>query len=575
MPPNSLPPKLRTLLAVRVSTLGQGIDGDSPEAQIEQGELYAPRHNMEIVMILQYLESASKEQQPMQEVINYCKKHKGEIDVVLIKSIDRFTRAGSTVYDQLKEQLEPLGVMLVDMYGVIGAQKVNTLEHLGQEYRWSVYSPTRKTELLEAERAKDEVRDILSRMIGSEIRYTQIGYWSRGARYGYKTKKIETTNGKRTILTSDGDKAKIIRMMYEERAAAVLSDDEIAKKMNDMGFRTPIKVVRDKKDRTKIVSRTGNKLMTGKLLRTYIKQTIYAGVNTEKWTGDKPVKCKFDGLVSPDLFNQANRGKVVIRDNPDDPDHPIVEEAPKLEKFAKKNVYNADYPYRKVVMCPHCRKPLLGSASRGKLGKYYPAYHCSNHGHYFRVRKEEFDKVVEEFVQSVIVRPERIDELVGAVTAVYEQRQGQKVQAEELVDKRRLELEAEIKVIIDKMKLISSETAIKYMEEDLVKLEQEIKSLDTKREEEAAKETVDLPTMLTYVKYFMEHLKDLLIDHCNPVKRAQYFGVIFDEVATFQEIKDGTPEIEKIPGVNELFKLINSEKVSLVRRRGLEPPRSQ
>ncbi len=114
------------------------------------------------------------------------------------------------------------------------------------------------------------------------------------------------------------------------------------------------------------------------------------------------------------------------------------------------------------------------------------------------------------------------------------------------------------------MKLISSETALKYMEEDVVKLEQEIKNLDTQKEEEIAKETVDLPTMLTYVKYFMEHLKDLLIDHCNPVKRAQYFGVIFDEVATFQEIKDGTPEIEKIPGVNELFKLINPETVSLV-----------
>jgi len=67
---------LRTLLAVRVSTVGQGIDGDSPEAQIEQGERYAPLHNMRIVMTLQYLESASKEQQPMQEVINYCKRHK-------------------------------------------------------------------------------------------------------------------------------------------------------------------------------------------------------------------------------------------------------------------------------------------------------------------------------------------------------------------------------------------------------------------------------------------------------------------------------------------------------------------
>ena len=564
---------LRTLLAVRVSTVGQGIDGDSPEAQIEQGERYAPLHNMRIVMTLQYLESASKEQQPMQEVINYCKRHKGEIDVVLIKSIDRFTRAGSTVYDQLKAQLEPLGVTLVDMYGIISTQKVNTLEHLGQEYKWSVYSPTRKTELLEAERAKDEVRDILSRMIGSEIRYTQLGYWSRGARFGYKTEKIETVNGKRAILVPDGDKADIIRMMFEERAAAVLNDHEIAEKMNDMGFETPIKIVRDKRDRTRIVSRTGGKKITAKLLRTYVKQTIYAGVNTEKWTGGVPVKCKFDGLVSMELFNKANRGKVTLRNNPDDMDHPIVEYAKKDERFVKKNHQNPDYPYKKVVTCPHCRRPLLGSASRGRLGKYYAAYHCSNHGHHFRVRKDEFEGTIDTFIKTVTMRPERVEELMQAVMTVYEQRQGQKVKAEELVDKRRSELEAEIKVIVDKMKLISSETAIKYLEEDLLKLEREISNLDNQKQQEAAKDTVDVPTMLTYVKYFMEHIKELLVDHCNPIKKAQYFGVLFDEVATYEEIKAGTAEIEKIPGVNELFKLANSKEVSLVRIRGLEPPR--
>ena len=35
-------------------------------------------------------------------------------------------------------------------------------------------------ELLTAERAKDEVRDIETRMIGAAIRYVRLGYW-RGA----------------------------------------------------------------------------------------------------------------------------------------------------------------------------------------------------------------------------------------------------------------------------------------------------------------------------------------------------------------------------------------------------------
>ena len=84
-----------------------------------------------------------------------------------------------------------------------------------------------------------------------------------------------------------------------------------------------------------------------------------------------------------------------------------------------------------------------------------------------------------------------------------------------------------------------------------------------------------MATVLTYLKYFVEHMKDLLIDHCNPILRARYFGVIFDQVPSYAEINCGTTEIEKIPGVNELFKLAHSKDVSLVRTRGLEPPRAQ
>jgi len=563
----------RGVLAVRVSTVGQGIDGDSPEAQIEQGKRYAPAHGIEIVKTLTYLESAAGDNQPMQHVIDYAVDPKNEIDVVLVKSIDRFTRGGSFAYDQLKRQLDPRNIDLEDMYGVISNVKVNTLEHLGMQYKWSVHAPSRKTELLEAERAKDEVRDILTRMIGSEIRYTQIGYWSRGARYGYRTEKIETVNGKRAILVEQPDEAPIIRKMYEMRAAGMHSDDQIAAEMNRLGFRTPIKIVRDKRDRTKIISRTGGKLMTGKLLRAYVAKTIYAGVNTEKWTGGVAVKCKFDGLVSIELFNKANRGKLHITQDPNDPEHPIVGHAPKQEKFVKKNVFNAEFPYRKIIMCPDCKNPLLGSASRGRAGKYYPAYHCSHHGHHFRVPKDKFDQTVYSFVERVAVNPERFDEVVQAVLKVWEQRQVKVQDETALRTHKREELEAEVRVIVDKMKLVSSPTAIKYMEEDLAKLEQQISDLETRKDEQEMQRSVDMPTILTYIKYFVEHLKDLLIDHSNPILRARYFGVIFDEVPSFAEIDCGTTKIEKIPGVNELFKLSHSETDSLVRARGLEPPR--
>ena len=572
---HSQPQRRNGVLAVRVSTIGQGIDGDSPGAQIEQGKSYALSHGINLTQVLTYLESASGVIQPMQHVIDYAIDPKNEIDLILVKSIDRFTRGGSTAYDLLKRQLEPYNIDLEDMHGVINNTKVNTLEHLGMQYRWSVHTPSRKTELLEAERAKDEVRDILTRMIGSEIRYTQLGYWPRSAPYGYQTEKIETVNGKRTILVEAQEQGHIIKKMYELRAQGTLTDDQIAEEMNRLGYRSPVKVTRDKNDRTKITGRRGGKPMTGKLLRAYVKKTIYAGINIEKWTDDKPVKCRFNGLVSAELFNAANRGKIHITIDPNDPEHPVVGKAPKLEKFAKKNVYNNEFPYRKVVSCPQCSHLLLGSASKGRLGKYYPAYHCSHHGHYFRIPRKDFDATINDFAQRVMVSPERFDEVMQAVVTVWEKKQAQNHVDTENRAVRRQQLEAEIKTIVDKMKIISSTTAIKYMEEDLVKLEKEIENLETKKVEEVAAETVDMPTILTYVKYFVEHIKDLLIDHCNPVLKAKYFGVIFDTVPTYAEIQCGTAQIEKIPGVNELFKLAHSKDVSLVRERGLEPPRPE
>ena len=39
--------------------------------------------------------------------------------------------------------------------------------------------------MLETERAKDEIRDIMNRMIGAHIRYARMGYWGPAAAYLY------------------------------------------------------------------------------------------------------------------------------------------------------------------------------------------------------------------------------------------------------------------------------------------------------------------------------------------------------------------------------------------------------
>src|ERR1035441_2530992 len=144
------------IAAIRVSSLKQGTDGDSPDAQKKQIDRYVENRGIKIKNYFVFLESASREQQPMQEAIDYCKDPKHHVQLFIVKSIDRFTRGGSHSYNSLKMQLENCGVQLTDIYGVIGTHKVNTLEHLGVSYYWSVYDPTKNSEILEAERASDE-----------------------------------------------------------------------------------------------------------------------------------------------------------------------------------------------------------------------------------------------------------------------------------------------------------------------------------------------------------------------------------------------------------------------------------
>ena len=540
------------LLAIRVSSDKQGLDGDSPEAQREQGEAYAKAHNIVITETIILLESASHEVQPMQKVIDVCKDKSKGFQVVLIKSIDRFTRGGGDYYSPLKRQLTRLGIALEDMYGVIGKQQINTLEHTGFKYYWSEFNPTQKSEYLEAERAKDEMRDIMSRMIGAEIRYTQLGYWMRRPHYGFRSVKIDTKNGKRTILKPDRNEAKFIIKLFEMRAAHVYTNQQIADELNSMGFRSRVTIVRDKYDRTKIKRQIGGRKMTAKMIDQYTSKLVYCGIIKEKWTHDKPVKAQFDGLVSVDLFNEANRGRVFVEI--DSRDNIIIKRKAVPDHLKNKQVYNPDYPYKQVVACPKCGKTLSGSATRGKLGKHYPAYHCSRDGHYFRVSKPEFDKTIEDFVRAITIKPEYVDDVIAAIAELWRERQTKQIDANRQRLEHRDSLQSQIKATVDRMRIVTSETALKYLEEDIVSVEKELAELD----EEIAKQPnlqAEFDQVLQYAKYILEHLSELLLDLCNPLRKAAFFGAIFNKLPTYEQINFGTHKNSPSPEVNELFQI--------------------
>lgn len=563
---NFEPVTQNAVAAIRVSSVKQGVDGDSPEAQKEQIEQFAKQHNYKITKFFTFLESASKEQQPIQEAIDYCVKPKNGVQVFIIKSIDRFTRGGSYFYEDLKRQLENSNVQLIDIYGVIGRQQVNTLEHLGVKFNWSVYSPTKKTEMLEAERAKDEMRDIMSRMIGAEIRYARMGYWVRKAPMGYVTEKIETPNGKRGILKPHPEESIWFQKMFELRCRGNVTDYQIVDEINKLGFKTRKLYQRDRHDQTKIIKVRGGNKLNVKTFRSYIQNPIYAGVNYVKWTKDNPHKGKFDGLVSIETFNKANKGKILVTEEADNQVRVDIRQAP--EYRIKKGVRNPDFPYKRVVLCPHCNQPLFGSASKGRLGKYYPAYHCNKRGHYFRVPKDKFNETISKFIKNIKIAPGYADALTETVTKEWERRQSQSQQGKVNIDERITQLKSQAQLTADKIRYLTSEVAIKYVEEDLVKIDTEIGDLLAQKEKEIAEKPVDASEVMSYVTYFLEHMDDLLIHGEDPEAQALHFGILFDQAPTYEELNSGTQKLTDAIKLNDVFVM---SKGDLAPRLGLEP----
>ncbi len=551
------------IAAVRVSSTKQGLIGDSPEDQKAQIERFAAEKNIAVIKFFKFIESATGEIQPSQEAIDYCKEHRGTIQWFLVKSIDRFTRGGSMVYAQLKSQLVKYGVNLIDVAGIINPTTVNKLAHLGKKYNWSVDQPSHTSEMLEAERVRQEARSILVRLIGSEIRYTQLGYTARGAPPGYLSERIDTPHGSRYVYRPHHIEAEWFIAMFVLRAQNTLSDEEIVDKVNLLGFKTRKRKLRDKKNKVKVIGYIGGNPLTVKLLQRYIQNTIYAGVNTEKWTND-PVKCKFEGLVSIDLFNRANKGKKTVVEE----DGLVKVYKGKIPEYLqKRNKNNPDYPYKQYIVCNTCHKPLLGSAPRSKSGEHIARYHCSRKHKYWSINKNKLHDAIEKFVKNIQFTSSFRKSFNAIVLEEWHKRE--KYVSNEVVSlaQRITAADQELQMLKDKIKSLDSPGVINMFEQDIEKLLREKARLIDQRNKKEY-EGIDIQTALNYADYFMEHLHDLLLGGSDPLKNASFFGLLFEVPPTYDQLVNGTPILSPLLSLN---KISNDDLERPVTPTGVEP----
>jgi len=556
--------KEHCVIHCRVSDPKQA-QGSGLEEQDIIGRGVASRNNWNVLKVFQFPYSGRKEdRKDFDEVVRFIKKSKTKVSYYVFKGIDRFTRAGVPQYLALKERLEKIGVTAVDSYGLI-QPKQNTLEYVGFSYPWSIFSPSEPAELLEAHRGKADVRDSLTRMIGAEIRLAQDGYNVRQPTDGFINKKVLEDGKNRTIQIPDPDRAHFFTEIFSLRAQQ-LPDPHIVERINMMGYRSKHQN-RWNKDKTKIIGRKGGNPLTVKQLQKIIQRPAYAGATVEKWTNYQPVKAKSQGLVSIELFNKANNGKVYLKEHNDGSLQLLHDYSP-FGKVQKKRLhYNPLYPF-KFLLCPHCRKPFLGSASRGKGGAPYAAYHCGGYksgprSHpYYRIPKEEFDETVERFVKGLKYTPAFFETLHTELLVKYRREERKLVSSTAKMNQAISDIKAEQADALRAFEAASSDLTRAMLEEKIERLETKAKSAQKERNRIEITDD-DINRFVKYVKYVMEHPAEVLLDRDNLASQRALFGLIFKETPTYEEILNGTPKLSLVFELCEDFAMGKSLLVTL------------
>lgn len=545
---------------LRISSSKQ-LEGDSLEDQKIIISLLAERIGGEVVTWFRYVQSATgedMEKQPFRDVIDHCKAHRGEFEYLLVSRIDRFTRGGFPVFQYLQNELAKYNVSLRDAEGIISNSVVDTFEMYGLDttYKWALNDPDRQKIIQETESNKEEGKKILRRMIGAEIQYTQKGYWMRRPPYGFKSVELVTPNGKRKVLMPEDKEADYIKLMFELASQGNLSDMEIVEELNVRGYVS--RTYHTHKD-GQIIDTHGGIPLKCSQLRKYLSNPLYVGVICERWTKNKPVKAIFDGLVTIETFNKANKGKKFIA--VDDAGTMEIGTGLVAEWRLKKRKNNPDFAYKQYVLCPECHKPLLGSSSTGKLGKKHPAYHCSRNHKRFGVNKKTFDETIEEFSNAVELSDDFREKFLETLREEWAKRQSGFTDKALDINTQIMECDMQIKKKLEDFSNTSSpvmKSLIENQVEEIHKKREVIIGSRNKNEHEE----LDMDRIIKDAKYYMEHLPELLMGDKDPLINASFFGLLFEERPTYTDLVNGTPKLSSIFKLNEEYKKSKNHMVT-------------
>ena len=331
----------RAALMARVSSDEQA-KGYSLDVQSEALEKYCQRNDIEIVYTFREDHSAKNFDRPaFKEFMAHAKKNRGNIDLLLFTSWDRFSRNIQEAY-RVIDSLRSLGIVP---------------QAIEQPIDLSI--PENKAILamfLVIPEIDNDRRSIKTR--GGIRAALKAGRWCSKAPYGYDNKRDE--NNKPIIVPNA--MAPDIRWAFEQVVKGV-SQRDIQRALNLRGCKV---------QRTRL----------GILLRN----PVYIGKVKVPEYGKEPselVEGVHEAIVPESLFNQVQE----------------ILSGRKPKRIISQKTRDELLPLRGILKCSKCGSRMTGSRSKGKLGKRYAYYHCNSCSKE-RYRSEVVNRKMEEILAS-------------------------------------------------------------------------------------------------------------------------------------------------------------------------------
>jgi site-specific DNA recombinase len=307
------------VIYVRVSTKEQTENLSLP-TQLRACEEYCRRQGFEILQRFHEQGESAKtiERTELQNLLKYCRTHKGKVHFVIVYNLTRFAREK---YDHfaLRAHLNSLGISLRSATEPIDDTSTGKLME-GVLAAFAQFDND-----VRSDRTRAGMRAAL-----------EFGRWTFPAPLGY----LNAPKWSGASLVHDPDRAELVKRAFEDLATGRYTKPEVIARATAAGLRS--------RKGLPLSPQSFGQMMRNPICIGKIESPDY-GVSTR---GD------FEPVVNEATFYRA---QAVLDDR-------VVVSGPRQRN-------HPDFPLRGFVRCDVCGRPLTGSWSKGRDG-HYAYYHC-------------------------------------------------------------------------------------------------------------------------------------------------------------------------------------------------------